>query len=77
MWIVTLFQLAKFVSQKTDKWTKMASQDENTVMLMEFLEKAECRLLIVYSNSQGQLTPTTTYPGTTKTKVRNQQERAR
>ncbi len=47
----------------------MVSQDENTVTLTEFLEKGDCRLLIVYVNSQGQLTPTTTFPGLTKAKV--------
>lgn len=47
----------------------MMSQDENSVMFAEFLEKGDRRLLIVYVNTQGQLTPTTTYPGVTKTKV--------
>lgn len=47
----------------------MVSLDENTVMLMEFLEKGDCRLLIIYVNSQGQLSTTTTYPGATKAKV--------
>ena len=45
------------------------SQDENSVILMEFLEKGECRLLIIYSSPQGLLTPITTYPSTTKAKV--------
>lgn len=48
----------------------MISVDDNAVMFTEFLEKGDCRLLIVYVNSQGQLTPTTTYPGITKAKVR-------
>ena len=47
----------------------MMSQDENTVMLTEFLEKGESRVVIIYSNAQGQLTPITTYPITTKAKV--------
>ena len=47
----------------------MASQDENMAVLTEFLEKGECRLLIVYGNAQGQLTPILSYPGSTKTKV--------
>ncbi len=46
------------------------SQDENVVMLTEFLEKGDSQLLIIYSNPQGQLTPITTYPTTTKAKVR-------
>lgn len=49
---------------------KMANQEENLVILNDFLETADCRLLIIFSTPQGQLTPTTTYPGLTKTKVR-------
>ena len=48
----------------------MTSQDENAVALMDFLEKGDSRILIIYANAQGQLTPTDSYPGTTKTKVR-------
>ena len=55
--------------QKSDKWAKMMSQDENSLLLTEFLEKGESQLLIIYSNPQGQLTPITTYPPTMKAKV--------
>ncbi len=47
----------------------MYSQDENMALVTEFLEKGDCRLLIVYANTQGQLTPTLSYPGTMKAKV--------
>lgn len=47
----------------------MINQEDNLVILTEFLEKGDCRLLIIYSNIQGGLIPTTSYPTTTKTKV--------
>lgn len=47
----------------------MASQDENMMIIIDFLEKGECRLLIIYASPQGQLIPITTYPATTKAKV--------
>ena len=55
--------------QKPEKWAKMMSQEENLVLLSEFLEKGDCRVLVVYANQQGQLTPSTSFPNTTKTKV--------
>jgi len=48
----------------------MVSQEDNLVLLSEFLEKGDCRVLVVYANQQGQLTPSTSFPSTTKTKVR-------
>ena len=48
----------------------MMSQEDNLVLLSEFLEKGDCRVLVVYANQQGQLTPSTSFPSTTKTKVR-------
>lgn len=39
------------------------------MLLSEFLEKGDCRVLVVYANQQGQLTPSTSFPNTTKTKV--------
>ena len=55
--------------QKPEKWAKMMSQEDNLVLLSEFLEKGECRVLVVYANQQGQLMPSTSFPNTTKTKV--------
>jgi uncharacterized membrane protein YgcG len=47
----------------------MMNNNENAVMLADFLEKGACRLLIIFINPQGQLSPTTIYPGVTKSKV--------
>ena len=44
---------------KADKWTKMTSQDENITMAMDFLEKAESRVLLIYLTSAGLLQPST------------------
>ena len=47
----------------------MTSQEENLVMLSEFLEKADKRLLVIYVSSTGQLTPDWSFPSSTKTKA--------
>lgn len=47
----------------------MASQEDNLVILMEFLDKGECKVLVIYVNQQGQLTPTNQFPSTSKNKV--------
>ena len=47
----------------------MISQEENLVMINEFLEKGENLVLIIYANSQGALTPVTDFPPTSKNKV--------
>lgn len=44
---------------KADKWTKLASQEDNVVMIKDFLEKRDCRLLTVVLTSTGQLVPST------------------
>ena len=55
--------------QKADKWAKMLSQEENLVMLTEFLEKGESLVLVIYVSQQGQLTPINDFPNTSKNKV--------
>ena len=47
----------------------MIGQEENLAMILEFLEKGECRVLIVFSSPQGQFTLSTTFPTSTKNKV--------
>ena len=59
----------KTLKQKTDKWSKMVSQEDNVVMLQDFLEKGDTRVLVVYVTSQGQLQPTTEFPVTSKHKA--------
>ena len=45
------------------------SQEENGVMLTEFLEKSDSLVLVIYVNQQGQLTPMSDFPATSKNKV--------
>ena len=58
-----------YVIQKNDKWAKMISQEDNLVMLTEFLEKGDSLILVIYVNQQGQLTPINDFPTTSKNKV--------
>ena len=45
------------------------SQEENGVMLTEFLEKSDSLVLVIFINQQGQLTPINDFPATSKNKV--------
>ena len=47
----------------------MMSQEENGVMLTEFLEKGDSLVLVIYVNQQGQLIPINDFPATSKNKV--------
>ena len=58
----------KTMKQKADKWSKMMSQEDNVVLLQDFLEKGDSRMLIVYVTPQGQMQPTAEFPTSTKTK---------
>ena len=59
-----------FVCQvKPDKWTKMLSQDEFAVMLNEFLEKGDCKVLLISLTNAGQLQPTNKFPTALKNKA--------
>ena len=54
---------------KADKWTKMLSQDEFAMMLNDFLEKGDCRVLLISLTSAGQLLPTNKFPSALKNKA--------
>lgn len=47
----------------------MINQEDNMVLINEFFEKADCRVLVVYVASNGQLTPMITFPTTSKNKA--------
>ena len=59
----------KTMKLKPDKWAKMMSQEESTVMLMDYLEKAETRFLCIFVNQQGQMMPTDEFPTVNKAKA--------
>ena len=49
----------------------MLSQEENLVMINEFLEKADQKVLVLALTPQGQIYPATSFPTSSKTKVYN------
>ena len=61
--------LKSFVQVKMDKWTKMLSQDEYSIILNEFLEKGDCRVLLISLTSAGQLQPSNKFPSSLKNKA--------
>ena len=59
----------RMLKVKPDKWTKMASTEENMQVILSFLDKAEKRLLIIYLTSSGTLLPMTSFPSSLKNKA--------
>lgn len=47
----------------------MLSQDEYSVILNEFLEKGDCRVLLISLMSAGQLQPSDQFPSSLKNKA--------
>ena len=43
------------------------------MILMDFLDKGESLVLVIYVNQQGQLTPVNDFPATSKNKVQSMQ----
>ena len=54
---------------KADKWTKMMSQEENMSLIVDFLEKGEPQVLVVFLTTAGQLQPTLNFSVSTKSKA--------
>lgn len=54
---------------KPDKWTKMMSQEESVSQVMNFLEKGDCRVLLVVLTPAGLLQPLSEFPLTLKNKA--------
>ena len=48
---------------------KMMSQEENLVLINEFLEKADKRVLVLALTPQGQIVPSNSFPTSSRTKV--------
>lgn len=55
--------------KKSDKWLKMSSQEEYLTIIIDFLEKPDVKLLVIYVDPEGELVPIDTFPTTTKQKV--------
>lgn len=58
-----------FLQSRQDKWYKMASQEENVLVMNHFLDKAEFRVLIIFQSSAGLLTPANNFPDFIKHKM--------
>ena len=54
---------------KEDKWARMVSQDDNVMMMNEFLEKNEPKVLLINLTGAGLLQPATVFPTTLKNKA--------
>lgn len=54
---------------KADKWAKLQGNDEYRQTIMEFLEKQEYNILIIFQNSAGQLQPSFDFPQSMKAKA--------
>jgi dynein heavy chain len=59
----------KTMKLKNDKWLKMMSQEENLVLVNEFMERGDRHIMVIYANASGQLVPMNTFPTTTKAKA--------
>ena len=47
----------------------MLSQDEYSILINEFLEKGDCRVLLISLTAAGQLQPDSNFPTTLKNKA--------
>ncbi|XP_049855418.1 dynein beta chain, ciliary-like [Schistocerca gregaria] len=60
--------LARSLRIKSEKWTKMLSNEDTNKIVMDFLDKTTEYLLIVTVNTAGQLIPINSFPVNSKTK---------
>lgn len=59
----------KSMKLKADKWAKLQGNDEYRQTILEFLEKPENNILIIYQNTAGQLQPSFDFPASIKAKA--------
>ena len=59
----------KSMKLKADKWAKLQGNDEYRQTIMDFLEKQEYNILIIFQNSAGQLQPSFDFPQSMKAKA--------
>lgn len=53
---------------KADRWNKMLSVEENTVLFTDFLEKPDVQVLVLTLNQAGLIVPCLGFPASLKTK---------
>ena len=54
---------------KMDKWSKMMSQEESMSQVLDFLEKGDCRVLLVVLTPAGLLQTLSQFPPSLKNKA--------
>lgn len=59
----------KSMKLKADKWAKLQGNDEYRQTVLDFFEKPENNILIIYQNNAGQLQPTFDFPSAMKAKA--------
>ncbi|KAJ7340470.1 hypothetical protein OS493_003218 [Desmophyllum pertusum] len=59
----------KSMKLKADKWAKLQGNDEYRQAILDFFEKPEHNILIIYQNNAGQLQPTSDFPTSMKAKA--------
>ena len=58
----------KTLNVKVDKWNKMAQNEEQKVVIQDFLDKLEVFAVIIYATPAGQLLPSYEFPTSIKQK---------
>ena len=59
----------KSMKLKADKWAKLQGNDEYRQTILDFFEKPEYNILVIYQNNAGQLQPTFDFPSAMKAKA--------
>ena len=59
----------KSMKLKADKWAKLQGNDEYRQTILDFFEKPENNILVIYQNNAGQLQPTFDFPSAMKAKA--------
>lgn len=59
----------KSMKMKADKWAKLQGNDEYRQTILDFFEKPEYNIIVIYQNNAGQLQPTFDFPSAMKAKA--------
>ena len=59
----------KSMKLKADKWAKLQGNDEYRQTILDFFEKPEYNIIVIYQNNAGQLQPTFDFPSAMKAKA--------
>ena len=54
---------------RSEKWSKMISQEENMKIIQNFIDKADFRVFVIYLTTSGLLVPINSFPSSTRNKA--------